>query len=70
MSCPNCDHEHGAKSSCLLGVVAGVVRDRGEGIDYTAEDLALVDVDEFWEAVGGPAADWLEKHIASRPERG
>lgn len=48
----------------MLGVVAGVVRDRGE---YTEEQLLellpQIDVSWFWDRWGGPAADWLEEQL-------
>jgi hypothetical protein len=58
--CQNCLREHGPISECMIGVASAVVVDRG-GREITAEMLARVDVDAFWDRFGGPAADWLEE---------
>jgi hypothetical protein len=59
--CPNCGDKHGPVAACILGVIATVVRDRGE---VSAEALATAceqtSTDRFWETWGGPAADELE----------
>jgi hypothetical protein len=60
-NCPNCGKTHGPLEACLLGLLAAVVRDRGE---VSAEALATAceqtSTDEFWEMWGDPAADELE----------
>ena len=65
MSCPNCGQTHRGISACALGVVFGVVEDRGELAmeTVTPEILAAIDIDEFWERFGGPAADWLDEEL-------
>jgi hypothetical protein len=65
MSCPNCGQTHRGVSACALGVVLGVVEDRGElALDtITLEILAAVDANEFWDRFGGPAVDWLEEQL-------
>jgi|GEM_PF-1912231 len=60
--CQNCLREHGPLQSCFIGVLAGVIVDRGE-IEVSAEQLARVHVDEAWDRFGGPAVDWLEDHL-------
>jgi hypothetical protein len=65
MSCPNCCQTHRGVSACALGVVLGVIEDRGElALDsITPAILAGVDANEFWDRFGGPAADWLEEQL-------
>ena len=60
--CQNCLREHGPLQECFVGVIAGVVVDR-EGREIKPELLARVHVDEMWDRFGGPAADWLERHL-------
>ncbi|MBS1861881.1 MAG: hypothetical protein JSS68_09230 [Actinobacteria bacterium] len=60
--CPNCLREHGPLQACLIGVIAGVLVDREVRV-VTPEELARVNVDEFWDRFGGPAVDWLEDHL-------
>lgn len=60
--CPNCLREHGPLEACFLGVIAGVLVDRGTR-EVTPEQLARVHVDEMWDRYGGPAVDWLEDHL-------
>ncbi len=60
--CQNCLREHGALEECFLGVIAGVLVDRGMG-HLRPELLARVHVDEMWDRYGGPATDWLEGHL-------
>ena len=61
--CPNCLREHGPLEACFLGVIAGVLVDRG-GREIRPELLARVWVDELWDRYGGPATDWLEDHLS------
>jgi hypothetical protein len=63
--CPNCGQAHGPISACALGVLLGVVDDRGElDIDsITPEILAGIDADEFWGRFGAPAVEWLEEQL-------
>ena len=65
LRCPNCGRAHRALSACALGVVLGVVEDRGELAmeTITPEILAAIDIDEFWERFGSPAADWLDEEL-------
>jgi hypothetical protein len=63
--CPNCGQTHKGISACALGVILGVIEDRGE-VDLetiTPEILAGIDADEFWGGFGGPAVDWLEEQL-------
>ncbi len=60
--CANCLREHGPLEACLIGVIAGVLVDRGE-LEVSPEQLARVHVDELWDRYGGPAVDWLEDHL-------
>jgi hypothetical protein len=60
--CANCLREHGPLEACFIGVIAGVIVDRGK-LEVSPEQLARVHVDEFWDRYGGPAADWLEGHL-------
>lgn len=64
-SCPNCGREHGPLDACVLGVLAGVERDRN-GAGFTTGELALVDASRFWDEIGGPAVDWLESHVTAQ----
>ena len=54
MSCPNCGQTHRGVSACALGVILGVIEDRGElALDtITPEIVAEIDVNEFWDRVG------------------
>ncbi|HEX7244111.1 MAG TPA: hypothetical protein VF245_00925 [Solirubrobacterales bacterium] len=61
--CQNCLREHAAIDACFVGVLAGVLVDRGT-FQATPELLARVHVDEMWDLYGGPAADWLEEHLS------
>lgn len=61
--CRNCLREHGPLEACLVGVLAGVVIERGAREAIRPELLARVEVDELWDRHGGPAADWLEDHL-------
>lgn len=61
--CPNCLREHGPLEACLIGVIAGVLVDRGTR-EITPEQLSRVHVDELWDRFGGPAVDWLEDHLS------
>jgi hypothetical protein len=61
--CQNCLREHGPLEACFLGVIAGVLADRGTRESISPELLAGVWVDEMWDRYGGPAADWLEEHL-------
>jgi hypothetical protein len=63
VACRNCGEVHGGRSECLVAVLADLVKDR-TGEPVSPGRLALVDVDELWEAVGGPAIDWLEEALA------
>jgi hypothetical protein len=60
--CQNCLREHGPLQSCFIGMLAGVIVDRGE-MEVIPELLARVHVDEAWDRYGGPAVDWLEDHL-------
>jgi len=60
--CQNCLREHGALDACFLGVIAGVLADRGT-FELSPTLLARVHVDEVWARYGGPAVDWLENHL-------
>jgi hypothetical protein len=60
--CPNCLREHGPLQACLVGVIAGVIEERGTLV-FGAEQLAQVEVDELWDLFGGPAVDWLEDQL-------
>ncbi len=51
--CQNCLREHGPLQSCFIGVLAGVIVDRGE-MEVIPEQLARVHVDEVWDRYGGP----------------
>ncbi len=64
LRCPNCGQAHRAVSACALGVVLGVVEDRGElAVEtMTPEILAAIDVDEFWDRVG-PVTVWVEEQL-------
>jgi hypothetical protein len=65
-ACPNCVRVHGPLDECALGVLAGVVRDRWEGLDdrpaITSELLEAIDADHFWDLLC-PALDWLEGEL-------
>ncbi len=61
--CQNCLREHGPLEACFIGVIAGVLVDRGTS-EVTAEQLARIHVDELWDRYGGPAVDWLEDHLS------
>lgn len=63
--CPNCGREHGPLDACMLGVLAGIERDRN-GAGFTPAELGLVDASRFWDEVGGPAVDWLESHVTAQ----
>lgn len=62
--CPNCSGTHGPLDNCALGVVLGMVRDRQElkGETITAERVAQIDVDEFWDLMG-PAISNVEDQL-------
>lgn len=60
--CANCLREHGPLDACFVGVIAGVLVDRGT-LEVSPEQLARVHVDELWDRYGGPAVDWLEDHL-------
>lgn len=64
MSCPNCGQTHRGVSECALGVILGVIEDRGElELDtITPEIVAAIDVNEFWDRVG-PVTVWLEEQL-------
>jgi hypothetical protein len=64
MSCPNCGQTHRGLSACALGVVLGVIEDRGELAPetITPEILAEIDVNEFWDRVG-PVTVWVEEQL-------
>jgi len=64
LRCPNCGQTHRGVSACALGVVLGVIEDRGELAleTITPEIVAEIDVHRFWDRVG-PAADWLEEQL-------
>jgi hypothetical protein len=64
MSCPNCGQTHRGVSACALGVVLGVIEDRGELAlnTITPEIISEIDVNEFWERVG-PATVWVEEQL-------
>jgi hypothetical protein len=55
---------HKGISACALGVVLGVIEDRGElELDtITPEIVAAIDVNEFWGRVG-PATVWVEEQL-------
>lgn len=66
--CPNCGAElctagppAGHRPGCLLHALLTVVEDRG--YEVRSECLADLDVDQLWDRVGGPAADWLEAQL-------
>lgn len=64
-SCSNCSQAHGPLDECALGVLAGVVRDRWEGLDcpgITPAMLAEIGADHFWDLLC-PAIDWLEGEL-------
>lgn len=72
-ACPNCGRrfkdltapEH-TDSGCFLGMLVGVVKDRGL-LPVTSSDVAAFqDVDRLWERWGDPTADQLEEEIGSR----
>jgi hypothetical protein len=60
-NCSHCGEEHGPVEACLLGLIAAVVRDRGE-ISAEALAIACEQTSTKWlsERWGGPAADELE----------
>jgi hypothetical protein len=64
MSCPNCGQTHRGVSACALGVILGVIEDRGElELDtITPEIVAEIDVNEFWSRVG-PVTVWVEEQL-------
>jgi hypothetical protein len=61
--CQNCLCEHGPLDACFIGVIAGVLVDRGTR-EVSPEQVARVHVDELWDRFGGPAVDWLEDHLS------
>jgi hypothetical protein len=65
-ACANCTQAHGPLDECALGVLAGVVRDRWEGLDdrpgITPAMLAEIGADHFWDLLC-PAIDWLEDEL-------
>jgi hypothetical protein len=65
-ACANCTQAHGPLAECALGVIAGVVRDRWEGLDdrpaITPAMLAEIGADHFWDLLC-PAIDWLEAEL-------
>jgi hypothetical protein len=65
-ACPNCTQAHGPLDECALGVLAGVVRDRWEGLDdrpgITPALLEEINADHFWDLLC-PAIDWLEGEL-------
>lgn len=72
VKCPNCGDElsiakrrEHVQSGCLLGVLEGVLLDRG----YEPEQLDLSEVNAgvLWERFGGPAADWAAVHMGLTP---
>lgn len=84
LECANCYEEHGALHGCLVGVIAGVVQDRLEGV-FTEEEVGSVlgpifanaDIDGMWDVIG-PVIDDMEnavrrelgKQPGRRPETG
>lgn len=64
MSCPNCNRDHRGLPECALGVLLGVIEDRGEIAreTVTPEVLTSVDVNEFWNRLG-PVTVWLEESL-------
>jgi hypothetical protein len=65
-ACANCLQAHGPLDECALGVLAGVVRDRWEGLDARPEItpalLEGINADHFWDLLC-PAIDWLEGEL-------
>ncbi|HEY2333626.1 MAG TPA: hypothetical protein VGH58_01290 [Solirubrobacterales bacterium] len=65
-ACANCLQAHGPLDECALGVLAGVVRDRWEGLDdrpdITPAMLGEIGADHFWDLLC-PAIDWLEDEL-------
>jgi hypothetical protein len=64
LRCPNCGQTHRGVSACALGVVLGVIEDRGELAleTITPEIVAEIDVNEFWDRVG-PVTVWVEEQL-------
>jgi hypothetical protein len=65
MSCPNCGQKtHRGLSACALGVVFGLIEDRGDlDLDtMTPEVIAEIDVNEFWDRVR-PLTAWVEEQL-------
>jgi hypothetical protein len=65
-ACPNCLCAHGPLDVCALGVLAGVVKERWEGLDdrpeITPALLEGIHADYFWDLLY-PAVDWLEGEL-------
>lgn len=66
MSCPNCGQRHRGVSACALGVILGVIEDRGElDLDTIAPEIvAEIDVNQFWDRVG-PVTVWVEEQLVA-----
>lgn len=64
-NCDNCGREHGPLDECLIGVLAGVLSDRGHTI--TPEMIAEVDVDAFWTHHLGETIDGLAFYMDLTP---
>jgi hypothetical protein len=69
-ACPNCGRrfydltgEEHAESGCFLGMLVGLVLDRGVGPVGSADIAAFEDVDGLWDRWGGPAADEIEEAL-------
>jgi hypothetical protein len=65
-ACANCTQAHGPLDECALGVLAGVVSDRWEGLDdhpgITPAMLGSIYADHLWDLLC-PAIDWLEGEL-------
>lgn len=66
MSCPNCGQSHGVIQACLVGVILGVLADRGYEISEDAP--SHVDVDGLWERLA-PMIDGVGRQLEDSPAR-
>jgi len=67
IECGNCGEVHAARPECLIGVLVDLV-DQRTGGKISVEQVHEIDVDAFWDAVGGPAIDWLEEQLTDDDE--
>ncbi len=64
--CRNCGRPHAGIDACLVGVIVQLVNDRGDHQPpVTAEDVARISADPFWNGAN-ELIDWVGDHIAWR----